>query len=205
MSNPRPVPPARKPASPPPADQSVPQSQPAVPGILPPAVPHTRRLQTALAKIDGDPSTPSTARSVLSSYFRHLNPTQTTEHLPRALHPHPLNVENARTGATKWDVLCHLLGNAAQALQEAYRLDREYVRVPDTKIDAKLAAKAKVEDAIKVLEARTARLEVLASWGHQEWVVTGFGTKGYSLATKDEWKALLTAEVDAAKIRDAAH
>lgn len=174
--------------------------EPVASGLLAPAVPHQRRLQLALGKIDTDTATPSTARSVVGSYFRFLNPTQTTEHLPRALHPHPSNPEASRDGKSIWDVLCFYLGSAAKAIQDAYRIDREFAKVSDTKIDAKLAAKAQAEAAIAILEARTARLETLAGWGPAEWVVKGTDATGFSLITKDEAKTLLTAEVEAAKI-----
>lgn len=179
-------PPSRKTRFPDPGDTKVPQGTSVVPGILPPAIPHAQRLRLALAKIDGDPTCPSGARSVLSSYFRFLNPSQTTEHLPRSLKPHHLNPERAKDDGSKWDILCHLLGNAAKALQTAYALDREYARIPDTRLDEKLAAKAKVEEAIKTLEARTARLEVLAAWGHKKWLIVGSYPVGFTLETEEE-------------------
>ena len=139
----------------------------------------------ALGAIDSNPRTHSSTHAILSGYYRPSNPHQTTEHFPRSLQVHPRNVERG-VESGKDNLLYFHLGNAARALQDAYRLDADYAKVPITETDKKLETRAIVENATKVLEARLAHLEKLATVSPDGWAGYGDDTKGFRIMVVDD-------------------
>lgn len=162
---------------------------------------HVVRLQRALALVDEAKSTPTAARAVISGYYRFLNPMMTTEHLPRSHRPHPANSEHGTESGNKWVTYYFHLANAAKALQDAYRLDREQARVSDNAPPSiKASALAAFRKALDTLESRTVLLEHLAKIGPAEWALHGDDRTGYHLISKEEHGRLMrVAVVDAAR------
>jgi hypothetical protein len=118
-----------------------------------------------------DPQTPSVAASLLSTYSRFVNPKLTCERLPRSLRPHPRNPDRPLTAGSKWDVLFHLLGSAADALQKAY--------AQDLLLAQKKATKESVEALICILEQRVVYIEKLVVARPENWSLDGTADTGY--------------------------
>lgn len=185
-----------RPASPDAADPQMPVAG-AAPIVKPLGPNHIQRLQRSLSAIDSNPATPSSARSILSGYYRFLNPNMTLEHLPRSLRPHKLHPENAANTGTKWDIILFYFGDAAGALQQAYSLDRVWAGISDKQENAKKIAQELAERAIHRLEAAVARLERLARAGPNDWVSKGTESQGYYLVTSYEhMKSMEAATAD---------
>lgn len=200
MAQTQPPPPAAK--VPAPGAPTVPAAKLDGETILKPGGNYVGRLQKALGSLDGNPLMPSSVRSVLSGYFRFLNPAMTTEHLPRSLKPHPIHPSRAMSSGTKYDILFFYLGNAARLLQHAYAVDHLYAAIPAANSSRKDAAKGLVELAIRVLDEQVKLLEKLAVVGPSDWVVRGLDAEGYYLVTTTEHQDLMRTELAAAQSKE---
>lgn len=147
---------------------------------------HTERLRKVIARIDEHPLTPTSVRSILSGMFRFANPFMSLQDLPKTIHRHPLNPERSSLGGSRFDVVIFYLGNAISGLQHAYAADQELAKTPTTKVDERLKAKALLDEALIILNARLTRLELLAEIGSGKWVQRGNEGTGYFLLTRDE-------------------
>lgn len=145
---------------------------------------HQRYLR-ALGDIESHPRTSTQLRSILTPYYRLSNAKLTTEHLPRSLRRHPRKPDRSMDSGRDALLAFHL-GSAADYLQRAYRADQEYMKVPASKVDDKIVAKALVEGLIRQHAEAVAHIEKLAAVGTDQWAVVGDDSTGYALVVAKE-------------------
>lgn len=121
---------------------------------------YLKRLRSTLASIESNPKTHTTARAILSGYYRFINPRMTCEDFPRSLRRHPANPEAGFEGGNKYLVLYFHVGNALDALYEAHK-------------SANLN--------LALLEKRVQLLERLATRPVEGWFLIGDERKGFRL------------------------
>ena len=154
----------------------------------------TERLRFAIARVDEHPMTPTAVRAMLSATYRFANPHATMENYPGNPRQHAINPERSALGGTTWNILLFNIGNTVRALQNAYRLDLVLAETPLNPPDARLAAKAALDDAVITLNARISRLETFAEVGPAGWRVRGSDGSGYWLATAEEDRLMKAQE-----------
>lgn len=118
-----------------------------------------------MAAIEFNPQTHSTARAIITGYYRFISPKLTGVDFPRSLRRHPADPECSFEGGNKYLVLYYHIGNALDALYTAYRIDD---------VDEKGAT-------LLTLENRTKLLERLATRTIHQWFLIGDERTGYRL------------------------
>lgn len=152
-----------------------------VSGGVAPIASHIQRLRAALASLEGNPRTHTSARAILSGYYRFINPKMNKVDFPRSLRPHPGNAEHGTEGGSKYLVLYFHVGNAIEGMYAAYKLDLERAELHPDNAQGRAAQLPGVEEAVAILEQRVQLLERLATTTLDKWFLMGDDARGFHM------------------------
>lgn len=117
--------------------------------------------------------TPTSGKSLLSEYLKHLGRRLSWPDFPVTLHQHPRNPDFATVGMSKWNLLYHHVGSAVRAYQEREQFGHEVNLTP-----AKLGM---IQGAEETLERRVNALECLVAVPLKDWKIVGNEATGFHL------------------------